>query len=116
MAARLHGGALQAWLDVELLHLARIGGRCWPTCCRWSSWWPDRQSRCGPRSSGWQVVAVLQVVELVELVALAGTVGRLHQAELLHLARIGGWCWSIYCTWSSRWPVVVPLHAVELVA
>ena len=27
---------------VELQPMARIGGRCWPIYCTWSSWWPDR--------------------------------------------------------------------------
>lgn len=62
-----------------------------------------------------QAVAVLRQVELlhvVELVALASVVGPLHQAALLarpaveslHLAWVGGRCWSICCTWSSWWP------------
>ena len=59
-------------------------------------------------------------LHVVELAALAGLVGRLHQAELLHLVRIGGRCWSIYCTRPNCWPAVallpvVALRAVELV-
>ena len=47
----------------------------------------------------------LHQVELLHLVELVARLA----VELLHLARIGGrW-------WLSWWPVVAPLHAVELV-
>ena len=59
VVAMLHAVALKASLDVELLHLARAGGQCRPTCR------PGRWAQCCWWLNCWPAVAVLPVVELV---------------------------------------------------
>ena len=92
---------LVARLAVELLHLARIGGR-WSRRWQWQwlSCWPCVSVAGGVRQAAllaWPAVALLHAVELVarpavELLHAVELVAWL-AVELLHLARIGGRWW-----------------------